>query len=237
MECAASRIQKACHASCFLPSCGRCQIICPNAVEMGGHAPSHWISKNLTDVVTPWIFVWPLFCPLECMCLSLPCICHFLLIWSFNIIGDVIFCRMSKWPMFLKLYYGGLTGSSMVKNAPVSARLTGSIPGPGRSHMLRSYWAHAPRLLSLRFRAQEPQLPKPKRPGAHAPDKRSHFSEKAATAPRVASALHNQRKPMQQHRPSRAKNKWMKDYYGKGPWGCRKQGTTMAKGRFSIASG
>ena len=35
---------------------------------------------------------------------------------------------------------------------------TGSIPGPGRSHMLWSNSAHVPQLLSLHSRACEPQL-------------------------------------------------------------------------------
>ena len=43
------------------------------------------------------------------------------------------------------------------KEAPASARATGSIPGPGRSHMPRSNSACAWQLLSLCARAQEPQ--------------------------------------------------------------------------------
>ena len=35
---------------------------------------------------------------------------------------------------------------------------TGSIPGPGRSHMPQSNKAYAPQLLSLRSRALKPQL-------------------------------------------------------------------------------
>ena len=46
----------------------------------------------------------------------------------------------------------------MVKNPPTNAGNTGSSPGPGRSHMLRSNWAREPQLLSLRSRAREPQL-------------------------------------------------------------------------------
>ena len=38
----------------------------------------------------------------------------------------------------------------MVKNLPANAGDTGSSPGLGRSHMLRSNWAHEPQLLSLR---------------------------------------------------------------------------------------
>ena len=52
-------------------------------------------------------------------------------------------------------------GGTVVKNLPANAGDTGSSPGPGRSHMPRSNWAHAPQLLSLRSRAREPQLLRP----------------------------------------------------------------------------
>ena len=38
----------------------------------------------------------------------------------------------------------------MVENLPANAGDTGSSPGLGRSHMLRSDWAREPQLLSLR---------------------------------------------------------------------------------------
>ena len=38
----------------------------------------------------------------------------------------------------------------MVENLPASTGDTGSSPGLGGSHMLRSNWAHEPQLLSLR---------------------------------------------------------------------------------------
>ena len=38
----------------------------------------------------------------------------------------------------------------MVENLPANAGDTGSCPGLGRSHMLRSNWAREPQLLSLR---------------------------------------------------------------------------------------
>ena len=38
----------------------------------------------------------------------------------------------------------------MVENLPANAGDTGSSPGLGRSHMLRSNWAREPQLLSLR---------------------------------------------------------------------------------------
>ena len=40
-------------------------------------------------------------------------------------------------------------GGSVVKNPPVNAGNTGSIPGLGRSYMLWSNQAHAPQLLNL----------------------------------------------------------------------------------------
>ena len=52
-------------------------------------------------------------------------------------------------------------GGTVVKNPPANAGDMGSIPGPGRSHMLQSNWTCAPQLLSLRSRAREPQLLSP----------------------------------------------------------------------------
>ena len=39
---------------------------------------------------------------------------------------------------FWKLYFWDFPGGSVVKNLPANAGDTGSIPGPGRSHMPRS---------------------------------------------------------------------------------------------------
>ena len=47
----------------------------------------------------------------------------------------------------------------MVKNLPCNAKDTGSIPGPGRSHMPRSNLAHDPQLLRLRTAATEAFTP------------------------------------------------------------------------------
>ena len=63
---------------------------------------------------------------------------------------------------------GNFPGGAVVKNLPANAGDTGSIPGPGRSHMPRNNYARAPQLLSLRSRAREPQLLKPACPRAHA---------------------------------------------------------------------
>ena len=53
-------------------------------------------------------------------------------------------------------------GGAVVKNPPANAGDTGSIPGPGRSHMPRSNWVLAPQLLSLRSRGRKPQLLSPR---------------------------------------------------------------------------
>ena len=44
----------------------------------------------------------------------------------------------------------GFPGGAVVESLPASAGHTGSSPGLGGSHMLRSGWAHEPQLLSLR---------------------------------------------------------------------------------------
>ena len=51
---------------------------------------------------------------------------------------------------------------SVVKNPPVNAGDMGSIPGPGRPHMLRGNSARVPQLLSLCSRARERQLLSPR---------------------------------------------------------------------------
>ena len=44
----------------------------------------------------------------------------------------------------------GFPGDAVVENLPANAGNTGSSPGLGISHMLRSSWAREPQLLSLR---------------------------------------------------------------------------------------
>ena len=86
-------------------------------------------------------------------------------------------------------------GGAVVKNPPANAGDTGSIPGPGRSHMPWSNWAHVPQLLSLHSRARKPQLLK-----------------QACLEPVLCnkSSPHSpqlERAHMQQRRPNTAKNK------------------------------
>ena len=57
----------------------------------------------------------------------------------------------------LKMHWD-FPGGTVVKNPPDNARDMGSSPGPGRSHMPLSNYAHVPQLLSLRSVAREPQL-------------------------------------------------------------------------------
>ena len=56
--------------------------------------------------------------------------------------NDVVF-KLLKWKLL------GFPGGAVVKNLPANAGDTGLSPGPGRPHMLWSYWARAPQLLSL----------------------------------------------------------------------------------------
>ena len=72
----------------------------------------------------------------------------------------------------------GFPGGLMVKKPLCNARDTSSIPDPGRSHMPRSKWAHAPQLLSLCSKAQELELLRPMYPEPTLPNKRSHCNEK-----------------------------------------------------------
>ena len=69
-------------------------------------------------------------------------------------------------------------GGAVVKNSSAIVGDTGSSPGLGRSHRPRSNKAREPQLLSLRYRAREPQLLKPTclEPGLR--NNRSHRNEK-----------------------------------------------------------
>ena len=99
----------------------------------------------------------------------------------------------------------GFPGGAVVKNPPANAEDTGSSPGPGRSHVLRSNSACAPQLLSLRSRAHEPQLLKPVCLEPVLCNKRSHRNEKPAHSnkeqPPLAatreSPMHSNEAPMQ----------------------------------------
>ena len=83
----------------------------------------------------------------------------------------------------------------MVENQPANAGDTGSSPGPGRFHMLRSNKARVPQLLSLCPRACEPQLLKPVRLEPMLRNKRRPHS------------LQLEKAHAQQGRPNAAKNK------------------------------
>ena len=58
---------------------------------------------------------------------------------------------LAAWPhleMELMIPALDFSGGPLVKNPPVNAGNTGSVSGPGRSHMLRVSWARVPQLLS-----------------------------------------------------------------------------------------
>ena len=59
-----------------------------------------------------------------------------------------------------KSYVRDFPGGTVVKNLLANAVDTGSIPGPGRSHMLWSNYAHAPQLLSLCAATTEARTPR-----------------------------------------------------------------------------
>ena len=66
----------------------------------------------------------------------------------------------------------------MVSNSPANAGDMGLIPDLRRPHMSWSNLSLALQLLSLCSRAQEPQLLKPIRPRAHAPQQEMPLNEK-----------------------------------------------------------
>ena len=72
-------------------------------------------------------------------------------IWVFTFAVIVIFSSKT----FIWDFLGGI----VVKNLPANTGDTGSIPGPGRSHMLRSNQARAPQLLSLHTTTTEARTP------------------------------------------------------------------------------
>ena len=78
-------------------------------------------------------------------------------------------------------------GGTVVGSPPANAGDTGSSPGPGRSHMLRSRRAHAPQLLSLRATTTEAQVPRARTPQQEKPLQ----WEARAPQPRVAPAVCN----------------------------------------------
>ena len=87
--------------------------------------------------------------------------------------------------MLVKCWSRGFPGGTVVKNLPANARDTGSIPGPGRSHMPWSNKAHAPHYwacalepVSHNYWAHVPQLLKPAHLEPVLRNKRSHRNEK-----------------------------------------------------------
>ena len=62
---------------------------------------------------------------------------------------------------FKILFIPGFPGGSVVRNRPDSAGDAGSIPDPGRPHTPRTQQVQASEVLSLCYKAGEPQPPKP----------------------------------------------------------------------------
>ena len=83
----------------------------------------------------------------------------------------------------------------MVKNPPANAGDTGLSPGPRRSHMPQSSYAHAPQLL------------KPVRLEPVLPNERSHHNEKPAHCNGSPRSPQLEKARAQQRRPNTAKNK------------------------------
>ena len=105
----------------------------------------------------------------------------------------------------------GFPGGSVVKNPPLNAGDTGSIPELGRSHMLRSNEAPAPQLLSLCSRTWEAQLLKCVCPGACAPQQEKALQWEAHTS-QLESSPHStqlEKRPHSNEDPAQPKiNKW-----------------------------
>ena len=74
-------------------------------------------------------------------------------------VGFLQLCRAHQGSpsSLLNVQHLDFPGGTVVKNPPANAEDTGSSPGPGRSHMSRSHYAHAPQLLSLPSGARVPQ--------------------------------------------------------------------------------
>ena len=106
-------------------------------------------------------------------------------------------------------------GGTVVKNPPANAGDTGLSPGPGRSHMQQSNQAGAPQLLSLCFRAHEPQLLSLRATTTEAHEPRVHVLQREATAMRSPCTatksnphlLQLEKAHVQQQKPHTAKNK------------------------------
>ena len=85
---------------------------------------------------------------------------------------------LKYWKVSNNLKVKGIPGGSVVETPPADAGDTGSIPGPGRSHMLWSNQACAPQLLGLCSGAQELQLLSPPAANAEPPHPRALLPNK-----------------------------------------------------------
>ena len=86
--------------------------------------------------------------------------------------------------IYILLYTRACPAGSVVKNWPVNAGETGSIPGLGRSHIPWSNQVFEPQLLILCSKVQEPKLLSPQTTTTEAQMLQSLRSKKEATAVR-----------------------------------------------------
>ena len=114
------------------------------------------------------------------------------------------------WCWFSKLRCQGLgsPGSSVVKTTPTNAGDTGSIPDPGRSHMLRCATTTEPMLSSLGNTATEPMCLE-----SELCNKTVYHSEKPANHSwRASSACHSERQSLRSNKdpaqPVKKERKW-----------------------------
>ena len=91
-------------------------------------------------------------------------------------------CKCEQKKQYLRCREAGFPGGSMVKNSPVNAGDTGSIPGLGRSHMPWSNYAHVTTTEAHDPRASASQPEKPWQWETHTPqlEKCSRSSEDPA---------------------------------------------------------
>ena len=95
------------------------------------------------------------------------------------------------WSDILNIDVEDFPGGAVVESLPANVGNTGSIPGPGRSHMPQSSWARGPQLLSLCATTAEAHAP-----GARAPQwERPLQWEAHAPQQRVAPASRSWREP------------------------------------------
>ena len=104
---------------------------------------------------------------------------------------------VTQWGLHKEEYFCvDFPGAPVVKNLPANAGDMGSIPGPGRSHMLWDDWAHPPATCTL-----EPVL-----------HEKSHHSERPAHHDGQEPHVWQPEKAHKQQRPRTAKKNQVQIY-------------------------